>query len=79
MKRSPPVVLVSFVLAGCGSSAGSPMVCPPTPQVIVAPPTLLSPQSGASGIAYTGLTAGPTSYRLGTFTTANANGTAAAR
>ncbi len=157
MNHSRPVLLSFFALAACGSgTASNPVVCPPTPQVIVAPPSLIAPQSGASGIAFNGVNvritynpandgtlrlvdqsgatvqgpafmtfqstvfppgtsttdaeavspplrphtlytvfvdavyppagpcpvpgpAGPTSYQLGTFTTANADGTAAVR
>ena len=157
MKRRRLVLPLLCALAGCGSAtASNPIVCPPTPQVIVAPPSLISPQSGATGIAFNGVSvkitynpandgtlrlvdqsgatvqgpafmtfqtttfppgtsttdaeavspplrphtlytvfvdavyppagpcplpgpAGPTSYQLGTFTTANADGTAAVR
>jgi hypothetical protein len=55
VKVSASALLLALALIGCGSSNGSLPACVPTPQLVSAPPTMLAPQPGATGVTATGL------------------------
>ncbi len=56
MKQLAPVLLLILTLAGCGGSGGGATgPCQAVPQVVTAPPVLLSPQPGAAGVQTSGL------------------------
>jgi hypothetical protein len=49
-------VLLALALAGCGGSGGTSLPpCGAFPQIVTAPPMLLSPQPGATGVQTSGL------------------------
>ena len=56
MKLFAIMLGLALGLAGCGSGNGSTAPCMPVPQVVPAPPTLLSPAPGATGVSPSGLT-----------------------
>ncbi len=56
MKQLAPVLLLALALTGCSSGSGGSLApCEAFPQVVTAPPALLSPQSGATGVQTSGL------------------------